>query len=228
MAGKEKEKAPKADRILSVIAGVSIAVAMAGTAVGFCANAQTEEYLASALAWKRQADEFKASLAVARGQLADAEARLAEAQKGLTKRERQILAESLAGRPGTVSRRNGSWFNVKKLSGGRKWRGEIGIDEQKHVIFSAPEYSVRAGALTLRSYYMVHKLDTIEKIVKRYSTSNHDEYISYLCAKMKLKPDESFDVIRRLPELLKGIAYFETGKPIPDKMLATLDILGKI
>jgi hypothetical protein len=203
-------------------------VACGGVFVGHKAVSQCERYCADALAYRAQAEDLKGRLAIAKGQLADAERRIAEAQKGLTKKERQILAESLAGRPGTVSRRNGSWFNVKKLSGGRKWRGEIGIDEQKHVIFSAPEYSVRAGALTLRSYYMVHKLDTIEKIVKRYSTSNHDEYISYLCAKMKLKPDESFDVIRRLPELLKGIAYFETGKPIPDKMLATLDILGKI
>lgn len=214
--------------MLALLVAGSMLTAMGGIVVGHKAISRAEAYMQDALAFRAQADDFKARLAVAKGQLADAERRIAEAQKGLTKRERQILAESLAGRPGTVSRRNGSWFNVKKLSGGRKWRGEIGIDEQKHVIFSAPEYSVRAGALTLRSYYMVHKLDTIEKIVKRYSTSNHDEYISYLCAKMKLKPDESFDVIRRLPELLKGIAYFETGKPIPDKMLATLDILGKI
>lgn len=215
-------------RLLALLAGASICVACGGVFVGHKAVSSAQRYMQDALAYRAQAEDFKARLAIAKGQLADAERRIAEAQKGLTKRERQILAESLAGRPGTVSRRNGSWFNVKKLSGGRKWRGEIGIDEQKHVIFSAPEYSVRAGALTLRSYYMVHKLDTIEKIVKRYSTSNHDEYISYLCAKMKLRPDESFDVIRRLPELLKGIAYFETGKPIPDKMMATLDILGKI
>ena len=214
--------------LLALLAGASIAVACGGVFVGHKAVSSAHRYMQDALAHKAQADELKGRLAVAKGQLADAEKRIAEARKGLTKQERQILAESLAGRPGTVSRRNGSWFNVKKLSGGRKWRGEIGIDEQKHVIFSAPEYSVRAGALTLRSYYMVHKLDTIEKIVKRYSTSNHDEYISYLCAKMNLRPDERFDVIRRLPELLKGIAYFETGKPIPDKMLATLDILGKI
>ena len=214
--------------LFALLAGASIAVACGGVFVGHKAVSSAQRYMQDALAFKAQAEDFKARLAVARGQLADAEHRLAEARKGLTKKERQILAESLAGRPGTVSRRNGSWFNVKRLSGGRKWRGEIGIDEQKHVIFSAPEYSVRAGALTLRSYYMVHKLDTIEKIVKRYSTSNHDEYISYLCAKMKLRPDESFDVIRRLPELLKGIAYFETGKQIPEKMLATLDILGKI
>ena len=219
---------PASRSLLALLAGASICVACGGVFVGHKAVSQCERYCADALAYRAQAEDFKGRLAIAKGQLADAEKRIAEAQKGLTKRERQILAESLAGRPGTVSRRNGSWFNVKKLSGGRKWRGEIGIDEQKHVIFSAPEYSVRAGALTLRSYYMVHKLDTIEKIVKRYSTSNQDEYISYLCAKMKLRPDESFDVIRRLPELLKGIAYFETGKPIPDKMLATLDILGKI
>lgn len=214
--------------LLALLAGASICVACGGVFVGHKAVSRAESYMQDALQFKAQAEDFKARLAVARGQLADAEKRLAEARKGLTKKERQVLAESLAGRPGTVSRRNGSWFNVKRLSNGRKWRGEIGIDEQKHVIFSAPEYSVRAGALTLRSYYMVHKLDTIEKIVKRYSTSNHEEYIAYLCSKMKLKPDESFDVIRRLPELLKGIAYFETGKPIPEKMLATLDILGKI
>ena len=223
------------DKLLVVVAAASIIVGAIAVYVGNKACNRAEAYMQAALdykdeadAYKDEADAFKARLSVAKGQLADAERRIAEARKGLTKRERQVLAESLAGRPGTVSRRNDSWFNVKKLSNGRKWRGEIGIDDQKHVIFSAPEYSVRAGALTLRSYYMVHKLDTIEKIVKRYSENNHDAYISYLCSKMKLRPNESFDVIKRLPELLKGIAYFETGRHIPEKMLATLDILGKI
>lgn len=229
MASSDSQKGKKVDKALAAIAGVSIAVAMAGTAVGFCANAQTEEYLASALAWKRQADEFKARLSVARGQLADAERRIAEAQKGLTKEQRRILAEHQVGKAGTVSRKACSWMNVKTPNGKPNyWKGQRGIDSQGHAIWEAPEYSLRAGALTLRSYYKRHGIKTVRGIVKRYSTSNHEEYADYVATRLGVSPDDEIDVIRRIPELLRYMAEFETGRPVPPRMLATLDILGKI
>ena len=225
MAGKEK--APKADRVLSVIAGVSIAVAIAGTVVGFCASAQTEEYLASALAWKGEADEAKAHLAVMKGRLDDAERRLSEARKGLTKKERQILAEHEVGRPGTVSRRASSWLNVKAPSD-RYWKGQCGRDKHGHAIWKAPEYSLRAGALVLRSYYLRHGIRTVRGIVERFSTCNHDEYAAFLAKRLGVKEDEEINVIRRLPELIRAMAQFETGRPVPESKVATLDILASI
>lgn len=227
MASSDSQKGKRVDKALAAIAGVSIAVAMAGTAVGFCANAQTEEYLASALAWERQAEDFEARLAVARGQLADAEKRIAEARKGLSQRERQILAEHEVGRPGTVSRRASSWLNVKAPHD-HYWKGQTGRDKHGHAVWKAPEYSLRAGALVLRSYYLRHGIKTVRGIVERFSTCNHDEYAAFLAKRLGVKEDEEINVIRRLPELIRAMAQFETGRPVPESKVATLDILASI
>ena len=226
---QKAQKVQKVDKFLAVIAGASIAVAVAGTAVGFYANSQTEEYLASALAWEGEAKNCKALLAVMKGRLDDAERRIAEARKGLTKKERQILAEHEVGKANTVSRRANSWMNVKTPNGRPNyWKGQLGIDKHGHAVWEAPEYSLRAGALTLRSFYKKHGIKTVRGIVERYSTKNHDEYAEFLAKRLGVGENEEIDVIRRIPELLRYMSEFETGRPVPPRMLATLDILGKI
>lgn len=204
--------------LLAGVTVLAIGVGSAGAWTAHRAIQSVEFFQSEALKWHGEAKNLKASLSVARGQLADAERRIAEAKKGVQPR---------AGRPGTVSYRANSWMNVKAPSD-RYWKGQCGRDRQKHAIWVAPEYSLRAGAFVLRSYFLKHKISTVEGIVKRFSTKNHDEYISYVCKRMNLKPDESFDVIRRMPELIRFMSEFETGRPVPDHLLATLDILGKI
>lgn len=224
------------DKLLVVVAAASIIVGAIAVYVGNKACNRAEAYMQAALdykdeadAYKGEADAFKARLSVAKGQLADAERRIAEARKGLTKRERQILAEHEVGKPGTVSRKANSWMNVKTPNGKPNyWKGQRGIDKQGHCIWEAPEYSLRAGALTLRSYYKRHGIKTVRGIVERYSTSNHEEYADYVATRLGVSPDDEIDVIRRIPELLRYMAEFETGRPVPARMLATLDILGKI
>ena len=216
-------------RLLALLAGASIAVACGGVYVGQKAVAQTEAYMAEALCWKGQADQARASLAVLKGRLDDAERRLAEARRGLTKKERQILAEHEVGKANTVSRRANSWMNVKTPNGRPNyWKGQRGIDKHGHAVWEAPEYSLRAGALTLRSFYKKHGIKTVRGIVERYSTKNHDEYAEFLAKRLGVGENEEIDVIRRIPELLRYMSEFETGRPVPPRMLATLDILGKI
>ncbi len=216
-------------KLVVLLVGASLAVACGGVHVGRKAVAQTESYLQETLRWKGQAEQAKASLSVMKGRLAEAERRVAEARKGLTRRERQILAEHQVGKANTVSRRANSWMNVKTPNGrSNYWKGQLGIDEHGHAVWEAPEYSLRAGALTLRSYYQRHGIKTVRGIVERYSTKNHKEYAEYVATRMKVDPDQEIDVIRRIPELLRYMAEFETGKPVPARMLATLDILGKI
>ncbi len=79
-------------KLLAILAGASIAVACGGVFVGHKAVSKAEAYMADALAYRAQADDFKARLAVMKGRLDDAEARLAVARKGLTKEQRRILA----------------------------------------------------------------------------------------------------------------------------------------
>ena len=137
------------------------------------------------------------------------------------------LAQSAVGKPKSLSRKANSWLNIKAPND-RYWRGQIGRDKHGHAVFVSPEYSIRAGTFVLKNYYKKHKIDTIEGIVKRFSTNNHDEYIAHLCKHLKLRPDEKFDVIRRMPELITHMAYFETGVHVPQHIVATLDILEKI
>jgi len=202
-------------------------VACGGVFVGHKAVSQCERYCADALAYRAQAEDFKARLAVAKGQIADAEKRIAEARKGLSQRERQILAEHEVGRPGTVSRRASSWLNVKAPHD-HYWKGQTGRDRHGHAVWKAPEYSLRAGALVLRSYYLRHGIKTVRGIVERFSTCNHDEYAAFLAKRLGVKEDEEINVIRRLPELIRAMAQFETGRPVPESKVATLDILASI
>lgn len=218
---------PASRSLLALLAGASICVACGGVFVGHKAVSRAEAYMQDALAYRAKADDFKARLAIAKGQLADAEKRIAEARKGLTKRERQILAEQEVGRAGTLSRKANSWLNVKAPTDSY-WKGQVGRDRHGHAIWKAPEYSLRAGALVLRSYYLRHDISTIEGIVKRFSTCNHEEYISYLCKHLGLKPDEKFNIIQRIPELIRYMSAFETGRQVPDSKIATLDILASI
>jgi len=222
------------DKLLVVVAAASIIVGAIAVYVGNEACNRAEAYMQAALdykdeadAYKGEADAFKARLSVAKSQLADAERRIAEARKGLTKRERQILAEHEVGRPGTISRRASSWLNVKAPTD-RYWKGQCGRDKHGHAIWKAPEYSLRAGALVLRSYYLRHGIRTVRGIVERFSTCNHDEYAAFLARRLGVREDEEINVIKRLPELIRAMAQFETGRPVPESKVATLDILNKI
>lgn len=227
MASSDSQKGKRIDKALAAIAGVSIAVAMAGTAVGFCANAQTEEYLASALAWERQAEDFKTRLSIAKGQLADAEKRIAEARKGLTRDERLILAACQAGKPGTLAFKNNNPCNVKRLPNGQKWRGEVGYDSQKHVRFSSIHYGLRAFVLTMRSYQYRHGIKTLDALIDRYCGGNAD-YVAFLSRRLGLKPDEKFKIVPRIPELARWMSVYESGKELDKSLIAPLDILASI
>jgi hypothetical protein len=105
------------------------------------------------------------------------------------------------------------------------WKGQVGIDRHGHAVFKSPEWSLRAGAIVLRNYARRHHLNTIEGIVKRFSTCNHKEYISFLCRRLGLKPDEPFNVVRRMPELLPAMVKFETGRAVAPEHVAILDFL---
>ena len=171
--------------------------------MGHKAVSSAQRYMQDALAYRAQAEEFKGRLAVARGQLADAEKRIAEARAGRPAPQ--------VGTPGTLSRAARNYVNVKAPND-HYWQGQQGRDSHGHAIFKSPEWSLRAGAIVLKNYSKRHGLNTIEGIVKRFSTCNHEEYISFLCRRLGLKPDEPFNVVRRMPELLPAMVRFETGR----------------
>ena len=217
---------PASRGLLAILAGASICVACGGVFVGHKAVSRAGAYMQDALAYRAQADDFKARLAVMKGRLDDAEARLAEAREGLTKEQRRILATHVAGREGTLAFQNRNPCNVKHL-GRQKWRGEIGRDRLGHCIFSDIQYGLRAAVLTLRSYQTRHGIKTLDGIIERFCGGNPD-YVAFLSRRMKLRHDEEFEIIPRIPELVRWMSVYESGREVAPSMIATLDILASI
>jgi len=131
------------------------------------------------------------------------------------------------GADGTLSRKAGNYLNVKAPSD-TYWLGQCGRDSHGHAVFKSPEWSLRAGTLVLRSYYQRHNIKTVRGIVERFSTNNHAEYTKYLCDRLKLDPDEEFNVMRRMPELVRHMVRFESGSDVRPAHIHMLDVLSSI
>ena len=131
------------------------------------------------------------------------------------------------GAEGTLSRKAGNYLNVKAPSDSY-WLGQQGRDAHGHAVFKSPEWSLRAGTLVLRSYYQRHGIKTVRGIVERFSTNNHAEYTAYLCKRMGLDPDEEFNVMKRMPELVRHMVRFESGSGAKPEHIHLLDVLSSI
>ena len=132
------------------------------------------------------------------------------------------------GAEGTLSRKAGNYLNVKCNNRADYWLGQCGIDAHGHAVFKSPEWSLRAGTLVLRSYYQRHGIKTVRGIVERFSTNNHAEYTAYLCKRMRLDPDEEFNVMKRMPELVRHMVRFESGSGVKPEHIHLLDVLSSI
>jgi hypothetical protein len=131
------------------------------------------------------------------------------------------------GADGTLSRKAGNYLNVKAPSDSY-WLGQTGRDAHGHAVFRSPEWSLRAGTLVLRSYYQRHGIKTVRGIVERFSTCNHAEYTKYLCDRLGLEPDEEFNVMRRMPELVRHMVRFESAADVRPEHIHMLDVMSSI
>ena len=124
----------------------------------------------------------------------------------------------------TLAEKNNNPCNVKKLGKGKRWQGQIGVDKFGHAIFKSPEWGVRAAALVLRSYSKEHGIHTVAGIVDRFCEKNKAPYIEHLCAELKVDTKENLDIIARMPEIVKAMIRFESGRDWPE-MAATKEFL---
>ena len=148
--------------------------------------------------------------------------KLAEAKIGdiriVSEESRRLIGKSMAFQ-------NKNLLNVKNSWGGNKWKGQIGTDRFGHAIFSDWEYGIRAASIVLKNYANKHEIDTVQKIVKRFCTGNHQTYIKFISKKLNVSPDEKIDILKRMPELLKAMARFESGQDIPDRFFVPYDVV---
>lgn len=137
-------------------------------------------------------------------------------------------SKQTVGADGTLSRKAGNYLNVKCNNRPDYWLGQCGIDAHGHAVFKSPEWSLRAGTLVLRSYYQRHGIRTIRGIVERFSTNNHAEYTKYLCSRLHLEPDEEFNVMKRMPELVRHMVRFESAADVRPEHIHLLDVMSSI
>lgn len=205
------------DKILGIFAGILI-FSMAFGAI------QTME-----------CNELKKNIADLQVQLEQKQienARLLAMKTKATKAGGQKTAVAATTGEQTLAQKNNNPLNVKVWVKGKPyWQGQIGTDEFNHAIFADKAYGFRAAALTLRSYAMDHKINTLEQIVDRFSEAkgkHRANYIAHLSKELKLGAKQEFDIIPRIPDLLKAMSKFESGEDHDPKYYKMYDILAKL
>lgn len=78
-----------------------------------------------------------------------------------------------------------------------RWQGQVDGDDSRFCRFETPQAGIRAGAKLLRTYGSKYGIDTIRKVISRYTDPKTDDqagYIAHVCAWMGVKPDEKIDL----------------------------------
>lgn len=200
--------------LTAAVMAASIAVACGGVYVASKAAGLLQERQRECLELREKLRRSEAEVDLLRTMLKEEQAKAPASRQSV-------------GADGTLSRKAGNYLNVKAPSDSY-WLGQKGRDAHGHAVFVSPEWSLRAGTLVLRSYYQRHGIKTVRGIVERFSTNNHDEYTAYLCKRMGLDPDEEFNVMKRMPELVRHMVRFESGSGVKPEHIHLLDVLSSI
>ncbi len=207
----------------------SIAVVVAMAAIVFCSSAAIMNHNDLVTTSSRlekileERNELKSKL-----ESSDAEIeslRKQQKSKPAAGKEEKNLrtAQLLCGNPGTIARRFNNPCNVKRTVDGSKWKGQLGYDREGHIHFKTVFHGIRATAITLRSYAKKHKIKTIQALIDRYCGGNPG-YVKFLCEELHLKPDQKFNIMSVLPELVWLMSQYESGRRIPNEWVVTLDL----
>lgn len=96
-----------------------------------------------------------------------------------------------------------------------QWLGQIGVDDKGFVIFSQPQYGIRAIARTLTNYEKLHGLNTVRGIIGRWAPPKENitaAYIRSVSSKLGVSPDEPLNLQEIMPVLVSAIIHHENGK----------------
>lgn len=203
-----------ASLIAKVGAGVLVAGSMAVAVLGLAVSAKAVYTVGV----------FEERCAILLEENGTLRARLVE-QAPLTRQELVISVSGGEFAPRTLAQQNRNLANVKALSNGDRWEGQIGVDRHGHAIFKHPAYSIRACALVLKSYERRHGIKTVKALVERFAEGNREPYIKHLCRVLGVGPEQKISLTAHLPELLRGIVRFETGLSIGEEHLALVAAL---
>lgn len=126
-----------------------------------------------------------------------------------------VLMIATAGTLAVVSQprgiRNNNPGNIRS---GDSWRGLSGVDDAGFVIFSGPEWGIRAMTVLIRNYRNLYGIRTIRGIVSRWAPTNENDtgaYISSVSQQTGIGPDQDLSDAQ-LPQLLAAIIRHENGQ----------------
>lgn len=137
--------------------------------------------------------------------------RLKDVFKGLKPSERyQDKVGSKDGKPRGL--RNNNPLNIK-LNRANVWRGaSTEQDDDTFVVFDEMKWGIRAAAVLLGNYFKIHHLDTLDKIVKRWSATDQEDYVLFVERKTGIKRHtELGNTPEVIKTLIKAMAHFENG-----------------
>ena len=109
--------------------------------------------------------------------------------------------------------RNNNPGNLRRTTD--KWLGLAAEQtDPEYFQFERPEFGLRAMGVVLLNYAERHKLNTVRAIVARYAPAHEnptDSYIANVAARLRVGPDEPFDVRARLLALMRAMVIQENG-----------------
>ena len=109
--------------------------------------------------------------------------------------------------------RNNNPGNLRRTAD--KWLGLAAAQtDPEYFQFERPEFGLRAMGVVLLNYFERHKLNTVRAIVARYAPAHEnptDSYIDHVAARLRVGPDEPFDVRARLLALMRAMVIQENG-----------------
>lgn len=110
--------------------------------------------------------------------------------------------------------RNNNPGNIMS-DGSTVWNGQVGVDAGGYLVFSTPEYGMRAMAVNLYHYQEWSGLGTIRAIIERWappSTNDTAAYIADVSARLGIAPGAAVNVVQILPQLIPAIIWHENGE----------------
>jgi hypothetical protein len=115
--------------------------------------------------------------------------------------------------------RNNNPGNIEK---GISWKGIDPIKtaaEPRFIVFSAPEWGIRAMVRLLKNYQRLYGLDTVREIIGRWSpdadptnpAGSTTAYIGAVAKALTVSPDQSINLDAVMPALVRAIIKHENG-----------------
>ena len=144
----------------------------------------------------------------------------------ITKKAKTMSTTSTTPKPTEIkfSERNNP-FNIRPSKD--VWQGSVGVaTSSKSGVFVAFKdllHGVRAGIITMRTYFNVHHKNTIRKIITAYAPSVENDtnhYIDFVSKQTGFKPDQILTYDQRtVNALLKAISIQEGAHKVTDDEL---------